>query len=209
MTEDELATLEALLAREAFAGAHLEVGTAAGGTLCRMLACLPDDGGFVVVDRMQYYDDQLASFRQNLERHGIDEARVDLRIASSADAFRAAAARGERFAFALIDAGHGLLDVTRDLRWLRLLAPGGVLLIRDLFRPPTPERALELVGLHAAGETEYQRELFRASLHAAFEPDELRAIAREAGLAGVELVLDSDRHMSLQCRRKPGAGARR
>jgi ubiquinone/menaquinone biosynthesis C-methylase UbiE len=80
----------------------------------------------------------------------------------------------------------------------RVLRPGGVLLIRDLYRPPTPERALELVALHAGGAAADQKELFRASLHAALEPDELRAAARAAGLRGVEVVVDTDRHMSLQ-----------
>ena len=94
---------------------------------------------------------------------------------------------------------HHIPDPRPFLReaW-RVLASGGAFLIRDLFRPPTPERALELVALHAAGETAYNRELFRASLHAALTPDELRAAADAAGLAGVELVVDSDRHMSLQ-----------
>lgn len=86
----------------------------------------------------------------------------------------------------------------------RVLRPGGVLLIRDLYRPPTAARALELVALHAADETPQQQELFRASLHAALTPEELRAMAREVGLGDAEVVVDTDRHMSLQ-RRAGGA----
>ena len=82
-----------------------------------------------------------------------------------------------------------------------MLKPGGVLLVRDLFRPDTPERALELVALHAGGGTPDQQELFRASLHAAFTPAELRELADRAGLADAELVQDSDRHVSLQIAR--------
>jgi len=80
----------------------------------------------------------------------------------------------------------------------RVLRPGGVLLVRDLFRPESNERALELVELHAAGANDYQRELFRASLCAAFTPDELRGILREVGLTEAEVVIDTDRHMSVQ-----------
>lgn len=83
----------------------------------------------------------------------------------------------------------------------RVLRRGGVLLIRDLFRPPTKERALELVALHAAGADPYQQELFRASLHAAFTPEELRQMAREAGMFDATVVIDTDRHMSLQIAR--------
>jgi ubiquinone/menaquinone biosynthesis C-methylase UbiE len=82
----------------------------------------------------------------------------------------------------------------------RVLRPGGAFLIRDLFRPPDADRANELVLLHAADANEYQRELFRASLHAAFTPGELRGLARDAGLSEAEVVIDTDRHMSLQRR---------
>ena len=82
----------------------------------------------------------------------------------------------------------------------RVLKPGGVLLVRDLYRPPTPERALELVRLHAAEASPCQQELFHASLKAALTRDELRAVADAAGLADAEIVIDSDRHVSVQIR---------
>lgn len=89
----------------------------------------------------------------------------------------------------------------------RVLRPGGTLLVRDLFRPPTPERARALVERHAADATPAQRELFLASLHAALTPGELRELADAVGLADAVLVVDTDRHMSLQRAADPARGA--
>lgn len=82
----------------------------------------------------------------------------------------------------------------------RLLRPGGVLLIRDLYRPANQAELDRLVATHAADDTPYNRELFRASLHAALTIDELADIAPDADLADAEVVVDTDRHMSLQLR---------
>lgn len=80
----------------------------------------------------------------------------------------------------------------------RVLKPGGALLVRDLFRPRDPATVDALVREHAAQANPTQRELFRASLCAALTPAELEAVAVEAGLTDASVVVDSDRHMSLQ-----------
>lgn len=131
MTDAELDLLVGTLEREAATGAHLELGTAAGGTLCRMLTGLPAERGFVVVDRLEYFEGQREALFENLARHGIDTKRVDLRAMNTRAGFTDAASRNERYAFMLIDAGHKLIDVTLDLRWTRLLEPGGIVCLHD------------------------------------------------------------------------------
>ncbi len=88
------------------------------------------------------------------------------------------------------------MDMLREVA--RVLKPAGALLVRDLFRPATAGRASELTQLHAGNQNEAQRELFRASLHAALTPAELRGCADACGLSSAEILVDSDRHVSLQ-----------
>ncbi|MFK5956514.1 MAG: methyltransferase domain-containing protein [Planctomycetota bacterium] len=157
---------------------------------------------------------QLVTQKPELKVIGVDLSHNMLKIAEE---HRAVCAHGEQVEFVIADAKgldfpddsfdtvcsnsilHHIPDPVPFLReaW-RVLKPGGVFLIRDLFRPDDSKTVADLVSTHAADEAEYARELFRASLCAAFTPDELVEVARTAGISGAEVVEDSDRHMSLQ-----------
>jgi len=128
----ELAALQALLKSAQLRGTHLEVGTAAGGTLRELLLCYtPPRPRFVVVDSFQYFPRQKEIVADNLRSAGIDPGDVDLRAVDSESALAAAAAAGEQFDFILIDANHQARHVISDLRWASLLRPGGYLCLHD------------------------------------------------------------------------------
>jgi predicted O-methyltransferase YrrM len=103
----ELEALRGLLAAAQLRGAHLEVGTAAGGTLKELLLCYaPPRPRFVVVDSFRYFPRQKEIVADNLRSAGIDPADVDMRATDSEGALAAATAAGEQFDFILIDANH-------------------------------------------------------------------------------------------------------
>jgi predicted O-methyltransferase YrrM len=133
MTAEEAQALDALLQSSTLSGKHLEIGTAAGGTLKRMMALYPkaQRPQFVVVDTMKYFPDQRGIVERNLQSVGVDPADVDFRVGDSWSEFQRAEAAREKFDFILIDASHKLNHVTRDLSWTRMLNPGGYVLMHD------------------------------------------------------------------------------
>lgn len=119
--------------------------------------------------------------------------------------FRVLDARRLRFRDASFDTVvcNGMLHHLADPRPLleearRVLKRGGTLLVRDLRRPESIEQLEGLVGLHARGATQTQRDLFAASLQAAFTPTELRIFANDTGLREARVVPSTDRHVSLE-----------
>lgn len=133
MRAEELEFLRGLIAKERPRGICLEVGTAAGGTLCEMLGWLGRRrrGRFVVVDSMGYFPNQAAVFWDNLRRHGFGRSTVDLRVKTSAAALTESEGRGERFGLILVDGDHSRRAASIDMAWAKLLAEGGLLLVHD------------------------------------------------------------------------------
>lgn len=87
------------------------------------------------------------------------------------------------------------LQAFRELA--RVVSLGGVLFVRDLFRPATPVEVDRLVNTYAAGATTHQRQLLADSLRAALTLEEVREAIRGLPLAQVSLEATSDRHWTL------------
>jgi predicted O-methyltransferase YrrM len=129
----ELPALLACLRARQLEGVHLEIGTAAGGTLKELMRCYADGvrPHFVVVDPMRYFPDQLKIVHKNLASAGLDPDQVEFRISKSWPAFRQAEQNGDQFSFIFIDGSHKIHHVTEDLAWTRLLEPGGLVVFHD------------------------------------------------------------------------------
>ena len=72
ITERELNSLLDALEVAQLSDTHLEIGTAAGGTLCRLIQFYKEKGAgpaFMVVDPMQYFNNQFAIIRKNMTNH--------------------------------------------------------------------------------------------------------------------------------------------
>lgn len=74
-------------------------------------------------------------------------------------------------------------------------APGCAVAVGDLRRPASPEAAVRLVETYAANDPDVLRRDFHASLHAAFDPDEVRAQLAAAGLDHFTVEPIGDRHL--------------
>lgn len=130
---NELSALLSVLRNSALTGPHLEIGTAAGGTLKELILSYPEGRRprFVVVDPMSYFPDQMAIVRRNLSSAGIDPDTIEFRVGKSWPMFQSAERKGERFSFIFIDGSHKIHHVTEDLAWTRLLEAGGIVCFHD------------------------------------------------------------------------------
>lgn len=129
----EREALLGILEKSRLTGTHLEIGTAAGGTLCQMMLTYDTRRRprFVVVDPLGYFPKQREIIERNLSAAGIDPATVEFRQMSSHEAAKKADTAGDRFSFIFIDAVHDAFHVTQDLAWVRMLDVGGIAAFHD------------------------------------------------------------------------------
>lgn len=80
----------------------------------------------------------------------------------------------------------------------RVVRPDGLILIRDLMRPDTPQAAQALVDRYAADDTPYQQKLFYDSFLAALTIPEIEIMLAQTGLTDTIVAQSSDRHWSVE-----------
>jgi ubiquinone/menaquinone biosynthesis C-methylase UbiE len=76
----------------------------------------------------------------------------------------------------------------------RVCKPDGIVLIRDLSRPPSPEATWDIVEKYSGTEPQLLKDLFFHSLKASFTVAEIREHLIQAGLNGLAVKMCSDRH---------------
>lgn len=85
----------------------------------------------------------------------------------------------------------------------RILKPQGAIFLRDLMRPDSIGTLEAIVEREAGDCSDYQRGLFRDSLHAAFTLEEVNKLLQQANLVGVNVYQSSDRHWTAEREFKP------
>ncbi len=79
----------------------------------------------------------------------------------------------------------------------RVLQPGGVFFVRDLFRPPDLGTLDHLVQTYAGQENAHSQKMFRDSLHAALTLDEVQGLLGGCSLPRDWVQQTSDRHWTI------------
>jgi hypothetical protein len=133
MNKEELDLLLNVISKYNGKKAHVEIGTAAGGTLWRMMNCFgrKNHPPFLVVDPMGYFLNQLETVRNNLTANNANLEKVEFRQIPSSEALIQARKSDEKFSFILIDGRHKIRYVMEDLMWGELIEAGGLLCLHD------------------------------------------------------------------------------
>jgi Holliday junction resolvase-like predicted endonuclease len=136
MTDDEVSAIKKAVKDSKLTGIHIEIGTAAGGTLCEILKFYQDElkvvpPHFIVIDPLTYFENQHKKICRNLQINGLSKNNITFERNKSSVAFRNLSAHAGEIDFILIDGNHKVNHFVGDLRFSRYLKAGGLLLIHD------------------------------------------------------------------------------
>ena len=84
---------------------------------------------------------------------------------------------------------------------VRVLAPSGLVFIRDLRRPDSEASLREIVESYAGEATAQQRDLFEASLRASLTLEEVQSRVEQLGFDPGGVTATSDRHWTWNARK--------
>ena len=137
--------------------------------------------------------------RKNIEQAGLsDRIRVE-----RVDAKRLPYADGSFATVVSNSIVHHIPEPTEVLAeaW-RVLAPAGLIFIRDLFRPNDEAALRRLVETYAAGASQHQKQMLADSFHAALTVEEVRQIVTRFGVLPETVRATSDRHWTWAARKR-------
>ena len=126
--------LRRILSENRFTDRHMEIGTAAGGTLKQLIGVYSDRDycpEFIVIDKFTYYEGQYEIVCRNLRGAGIDPSTVTFWKGTTEDFLDRERAAGRTFDFVFIDADHRHYGVTVDLQWADLVRENGIICLHD------------------------------------------------------------------------------
>lgn len=132
-THNERKALRDILKNANFKAAHMEIGTAAGGTLKELIGCYPLGKApqFIVIDPLSYFPDQLDKIKKNLISAEIDPESVDFWQGTTEEFINTDAAQDLTLDFLFIDADHRHYPVLVDLAWAAKMNKGGYVCFHD------------------------------------------------------------------------------
>lgn len=84
---------------------------------------------------------------------------------------------------------------------LRVLRPGGTLLVRDLLRPADASTLQHIVQTYAGAANAHQQQMFAESLHAALTLAEVRELVASFGWDAAQVQQTTDRHWTWSARK--------
>lgn len=139
----------------------------------------------------------LALGRDNVRRAGL-ETRIELKridakeLPLSARSFDAVISNS--IVHHIPEPGPALAEV------VRVVAPSGIVFVRDLLRPEDDKSVRLLVETYAEGANPHQRQMFEDSLRAALTVSEVRGLVGSLGFDPDEVTQTSDRHWTWSAR---------